>query len=748
MVTNFNSAINVPTDTSGFVELINSTVNYYVGPSGNDDTLAANNSTGTPWATLTKVFDHLENKRIANDVDVNIWIMQEDGMTGWDQNLINDTLVTVKHPNADRIQIKGYKTNTIPLYAVNYYDSLNNAVAGGDTGGYLMELTVPSGLDVFVGDFISITDTNYTATAGVSGACLETDFYEYKTDGNPLIEAVGNSYEAGNLSLRKTLMLGCHEVIGVDYDQGDSVDSGTILVHVRHTNPTEGFLTYQATSGQGAIGGADGITNAYITPQSLRWNSTASIYPSASSLYAGNIQGNMYNTDGSGEGATQHRFFGTTLPISSGFTAGATGAYPFFDAPDYGDGFTGANGLTWDSAPETVGGNTAAYQGITVKHLPCRVNFTTTGGLKVIGTQLGKIQDVVFCGPGFADNATTTQITDGSHGLHVSNGGGIIDTSNFAVCGFDSGVRSDHNAQADVPGTIAQNCRQGFVAEQNGHLRADSSIASGCFIGYYALNQSHIDAPYSIAVANNDNGFYGANNSSINAELGVSCLNGGHGYEVADASTLRLTKQENVKGEFVTENSTEIEGGTHDRYHFCDRTGSFAFRNSKSGVHAENSTVYASNARASYNKENGFCVDRNSHLDGLYLNSYYNGHNGASQSEQNGIMATNESTFLGDHSTSFENKRSGVRVSNNSYAGIMGITTDHNETYGFEAKYNSKMISSNESFGGTGSSDGAGTLGTFGFYASEDSVIYLGHDDQDDALGSTGTANNGVIRDY
>ena len=115
MVTNFNSAINVPTDTSGFVELINSTVNYYVGPSGNDDTLAANNSTGTPWATLTKAFDHLENKRIANDVDVNIWIMQEDGMTGWDQNLINDTLVTVKHPNADRIQIKGYKTNTIPL---------------------------------------------------------------------------------------------------------------------------------------------------------------------------------------------------------------------------------------------------------------------------------------------------------------------------------------------------------------------------------------------------------------------------------------------------------------------------------------------------------------------------------------------------------------------------------------------------------------------------------------------------------
>ena len=58
------------------------------------------------------------------------------------------------------------------------------------------------------------------------------------------------------------------------------------------------------------------------------------------------------------------------------------------------------------------------------------------------------------------------------------------------------------------------------------------------------------------------------------------------------------------------------------------------------------------------------------------------------------------------------------------------------------------MISATDALGGTGSSDGAGTLGTFGFYASEDSVIYLGHDDQDDALGSTGTANNGVIRDY
>ena len=70
----------------------------------------------------------------------------------------------------------------------------------------------------------------------------------------------------------------------------------------------------------------------------------------------------MYNTDGSSEGATQHRFFGTTLPISSGYTAGATGAYPFFAVQN--EGFTGANGLTWDSAPESVGGNTAAYQGL------------------------------------------------------------------------------------------------------------------------------------------------------------------------------------------------------------------------------------------------------------------------------------------------------------------------------------------------------------------------------------------------
>ena len=249
----YYSAINVPTDTAGFVEVINSDSTYYIQADcgsecgGNDERSASQNNSASPWATLTRAFNFLEDKRIANDVTVTLQVLNTEGMTGWNQYLINESQIDIRHPNADRIVIKGSDTRSLNLFGINYYDSAFRGMQDSVTGGYLMELTVADDelTNVSVGDFITITDSNYSSTShyvtGSSGPTfLESDFYNYSSGHTAGLDISGNSYDASPLSLRKTLALGCHEILGIDTATGYS--NQTLLVHVRHTNPTYSYI--------------------------------------------------------------------------------------------------------------------------------------------------------------------------------------------------------------------------------------------------------------------------------------------------------------------------------------------------------------------------------------------------------------------------------------------------------------------------------------------------------------------------
>ena len=66
----YNSAINVPTDSAGMVELISTSQTYYVAPN-----VSGSSETGTeanPWGSLTQAFNYLENKRLGKDVTITI----------------------------------------------------------------------------------------------------------------------------------------------------------------------------------------------------------------------------------------------------------------------------------------------------------------------------------------------------------------------------------------------------------------------------------------------------------------------------------------------------------------------------------------------------------------------------------------------------------------------------------------------------------------------------------------------------
>ncbi len=174
-------------------------------------------------------------------------------------------------------------------------------------------------------------------------------------------------------------------MVGVDHDLGNEAHT-SILLHVRHTNPTSGN-----TSDAGAT--------AYCTPQSLRWNTNVNNF--VSDTNAGFLEGSEWNGNTAGR-------FGTVLPIS-GQTAGASGSYGGWAEHSAGGstygGNSGGNGFKWDDSHSQNYIKTAT-QGIKIKHLPCKIYFNGNDGLKIDGVQLGEIKDLVLCGPGFADGGT------------------------------------------------------------------------------------------------------------------------------------------------------------------------------------------------------------------------------------------------------------------------------------------------------------------------------------------------------
>jgi len=772
----YYSAINVPTDTAGFVELINADSYYYISPDGIDET--GRGTSELPWATLSFAFNFIENKRIARDNYVYFVVKSVDGATGWNQELLSDTEITVRHPDADRVVVQGETPTTLTPYGINYYDSTSRAMGDSATGGYLMELTVSSATGVEVGDFIRISDDNYASDSrwvtGNSGpSFLETDFSHYRSGITTGYDISGGTYDAPPLSLRKTLIFGCHEVVGVDYTAGAAVDSENILVHIRHNNPTGNLFSHATASGE--EGSLTGATAGYITPQGLRWSATTTFFPdhskSVNAGTAGYIHGNNYS------GITAHRLTtnipatnGSTnlLPLSSGFTAGATGNYggwtsgTFNQVYDYGipvgapggatfGGVSGGNGEYWELSPSSsAGGASAAFAGIKVQHIASRINFNSGGGLNILGTKLGKIQDIVLCGPGFDLTANAGVPNSTSVGVKADSGGGLVESSNVSIVGFGTGFRAEDNGVINANGSVVSGCGVGFSSKKNGYIKAEYSIASGCSQGFHAENEAHIDAKASIATANHNDGFIAQSDSSINAPFSISCLNGGNGYNAEGNSHLRL---------HLTERETTLHGSTLGafRYGASDKSGAFAFRNSLSGFKAyDASSIFAPQSRASFNKKSGYEIDKHSTLNSVYSNAWFNGFNPPGVSS--GYDAVNSSSIIIDNSNSLFNGKNGVEANLNSFASIKGVTADRNQHNAFVASYASVLRDSAASFGGTsanGITAGPGVVNGngpsfgdghgVGFFADADSTIFHS---SGIANGGVTSANNGNIRAY
>ena len=781
----YYSAIHTPADAND-VQIITGDVTYYISPTGDDDD---DGSSANPWQSLTKGFNHIEDARIANDATVTFVIRGQAGMTTYNQYMIgagsgSESKITINHPDAEKITIRGDTSSTLTLHGINYYDSASRAFINGSvTGGYLMELTVQneSLTNVNVGDFITIKDTNYSATSsyttGISGATfLETDFAHFRSGGggdlggpmdgagtthdNP-VDLGGAVANYAPLSLRKCLAFGCHEVVGVDHN-GGTVTSNTLLVHVRHTNPTYAFVN--DSSEKGASGGFS-ADNAYITPQSLRFTVDTSVFPSGQ-VKAGYIGGNVYN----GSGSTGSRFGAattTSLPISSGFTAGATGNFGGWTAgwaleyPGHrrelgatAGGVSGGNGWWWDYGPTTTTAKNA-FTGIEVKHIPSRIYWQTSGGLEFNASEIGKIKDIVLCGPGFADGATAYLPASGSVGVKSMNGGGLIETDNVAVVGFENGFLSENNSQMNTDGSIVSACRNGFVSDKNSYISSKHTIASGCYDGYKANNQSTMNNSYSISVANENDGVVISDNSSANSSFGLSLLNGGYGYHANNESSIQLTR-----GNSTSELNTTLwnEGVSMDgRYRDSDKSGSFAFRNGLSGVYAENSRVYGSNSRSSYNNNAGYFINRNSHIDGHRMNSYFNGisqdtdHHGSGYS-----IRENSSGDLG-RCVSLLNRVDGFNVSNQSKCSAGTAEANWNVSTGFKATYDSTLYTNY----GTGDTGGGNSIANYinilaedpvaglsGAFAETDSTIYFLGTNSHGKIGITGASNGGAIRYY
>ena len=765
----YYSAINVPTDTEGFVELLNAPISsYYIGHDGLDANPGTN---AQPWLTLSRAFDFVENKRIAKDSIVQFVIKSADGATGWSQKIVSDTEITVRHPDADRIIVKGETPTNLSLIGINYYDSTFRGMGDSVTGGFLMELTVGQNAEgVEVGDFIRITDDNYSSTSrwisGASGPTfLETDFAHHTSSHTEVMDLSGVTNENPPLSLRKTLAFGCHEVVGIDTDAGTSVASHNILVHVRHHNPTENLHAPYATA---PGSGLTGPTGAYISPQGLRFTTDTSSFPAVNSSVntgtAGYVHGNVYGD------MINHRLMsnnGVTannlIPDSAGFTHGATGNYGGWTSGglpgrnDYGigvgaahgasfGGVSGGNSYFWDTSP-AQSGHSAAFIGIKVQHIASRINFNSGGGLNIVGAKLGKIEDVVICGPGFDVTANAGVPNSTSVAIKADSGGGLIETSNVSVVGFGRGFQAEDNGVINANGSVVSGCGIGFSSKNNGSINANYAIASGCSQGFYAENQGHIDAQASIATANHNDGFIAQSDSSIHAPFSISCLNGGNGYIAEANSHMRL---------HLSERETSFHGITTDiyRYGSSDKSGAFAFRNSLSGFKAyDASSIFAPQSRASFNVKSGYEIDKQSTLNAVYSNAWFNGYAEAIGGISSGYQSSSNSSSIINNSNSYHNGKNGFEASVNSLIKNEGGTGDRNQHNAFHAEYLSTIKADSTTSGITNSAgfsagapgQGVGAHVGVGFNSVSDSTIFTGTN----SSGTSGDATQfAVVRAY
>ena len=496
----------------------------------------------------------------------------------------------------------------------------------------------------------------------------ETDEYGQYT------ALTGPNWDAG-LSLRKSLILGCHEIVAVD-DSNTVADS--VLIHIRGNNKTL----------QAYIDETAGATQ-FITPQGICFTTDASLRGSAPGTVVGNYTGSKW---------------GGGLPTAGSATTGGAGA------TSYGWGQTDITlcGGIWDTY------TTGTTTDLLCQHFTTRVNWNSSNGLQVkSNSNLGYVNNIVFCGPAMATGKTYDEANNGYSGFLIDDTGGVSLGSEVGVVGWDKGFSINNNSSIRGNKVVASGNNYGFYVNNNSNADIMYSLSTGnVYDGYMVRDGSYAEANNSISVCNNRYGFYINNDSYMQCPSSLSCFNAGHGFYVTQSSQLQSLGK------------TTITESLHTRFGMADSSGTRSYRNNAGFRIDYDSNAQLVNAISSYNDTYGFHASYNSTVYGSYSCAWHNGldtaHNGTT-GHRASSLGVNSDGYKIDHFSNMYAPKSFARanigdgffVDQHSYIDVNGSSAEGNMN-GFNAFNGSQIFA-----------EGAGSSGNtlHGFIANMNSLI-------------------------
>ena len=566
-----SSAVAFSTGASS-ISVVSSNTTLYVSPDCSDTVNTGSSS--SPFKTISRALESLNNKRIPPSVTVTIFVTGAVSFNGANERHTFST-TTFEHPDGERIVISGAKATPVTIQSISSYNA-NSAT----TGGYYMEAHVNASSGITVGDFVFIHEPNYRESSKPTGGPIiyEVDFENERMavrsaehSGN-----AGQTYDNWIATSRKTLATGPHQVVATN---GLLSATPTLLLFVRHDNPWED--TKSSTDDR----------SAFVTPQG--------IVLSASGIF--NTNGSLINT-----------YSGPILGNISSGTLGLTGAAN--------TEFGGVSSETFFTASDK------RHVNLSANVLKTRLNFDTTDGLKILSS-IGRIEDIVLCGPAHAgaNGGTYAPESNTKTGIYIGPQANCV-LSNVGVSGFDRGIHIDHGSLTAEHVFASANNYNLYCDNGKMHLAESISTGSGNS-SIYATNNSSVTLKNTIIAANKSNGIELDNGSVAEMNYCNVSLNGSNGI-LSNSSIVELTVTTSAYG-VTSDASLGIYSfgttGYNGRFFVQSRDGNWLFHNKQAGIRLDqNSTLNLSGSVVSYNGESGI-LSIGSQINAYRSNVWANG---------------------------------------------------------------------------------------------------------------------------
>jgi hypothetical protein len=566
-----SSAVAFSTGASS-ISVVSSNTSIYVSPNGSDTVNTGSSS--SPFKTLGHALETLKNKRISPGVTVTIFVTGAVSFNGANERH-TFSATTFEHPDGERIVISGEKATPVTIQSISSYNA-NSAT----TGGYYMEAHLNASSGITVGDFIFIHEPNYRESSKPAGGPIiyEVDFENERMavrsaehSGN-----AGQTYDNWIATSRKTLATGPHQVVATN---GLLSATPTVLLFVRHDNPWEDTRT------------STDDRSAFVTPQG--------IVLSASGIF--NTNGSLINTYSS--------------PILGNISSGTLGLTGAADTE-----FGGVSGETFFTSIDR------RHVNLSANVLKTRLNFDSTDGLKILSS-IGRIEDIVLCGPAHAGSAGGTYAPESNTktGIYIAPNVNCV-LKNVGISGFDKGIYIDHGSMTADQVFASGNNYNVFCDSGRAYLNESIVTGSGNS-SIYGTNNSSLVVKNTIIAANKSNGVELHNGSVAEMNYCNVSLNGTNGI-LSNGSIVELSGTTSAYGA-TSDASLGIysfgTNGYNGRFFVQSRDGNWLFHNKQAGIRLDqNSTLNLSGSVVSYNGESGV-LSIGSQINAFRSNVWANG---------------------------------------------------------------------------------------------------------------------------